>query len=283
MVAADVRVATPLARPRVGLLAAANVPSSTPERWGFGLEWQSEMPPPSGGATGARALRCDPPSVPYGDEDKPAVEQAYPFSVFAKDYCTTLGFEGRDWVGRARRALEATQSFSIAREFWTGAIAQAEGLSNVWLGAATATKVTTSALDPVAALSVLDQYVAETLRNGTGMIHVTVEMQNRLMAANAIWRDGARWRTAFDNIVSSDGGYTGELDGEDPTQTEFMVATTVPDIYLGPIRTVDLRNPDDLRTVVDRSVNDAVVWAERDVLVMHEPTLLHAVAQVDLS
>lgn len=280
MPSADVRQATPLRVPRFGLLASASVSDNLPGvRWGFGVEWLPELHPTGSEGIGARALKCDPTAVEHGEDDKAKIEEAYPFTVYAFDWCSTLGYSGRDWAGRARRLLEATQSFTIAKEFWTGTIAQAESLSNVWLGAATSTLVENSAYEPGKAVARMDRAIAEQLRNGVGMLHTSVEVLGRLVQAQAVWRDGDVWRSPMGNPIVADGGYGAAA--RDADTGAFIVATTPVEIVLGPVRTIDLT--DEMYAAVDHTVNDLVVWAERDVLVMHEPQLIHHAIEVDLS
>jgi hypothetical protein len=281
MPAADTRVATPLRAPRVGLLSAASLVDLPGVKWGYGAEWYAELPKVAGVAYGARAIKCDPETIDFGADEKAHTNEAYPFSVYGIDWCSTIGSDVRNMQARARRVLAATESFSVAKEFWAGAISTAESLTNRWLGHTDVT-VVSAPTAPQKALAALDQTIAEQLYNGPGMVHCTVETLNRLLSAQALRRDGDLWRTAFGNVVVADAGYSGVVTGENPATT-YMVATTMVEVSLGPVRTVDLDSPEGLNDVIDHTVNDVLVWAERDVIVMHEPEYLHHAVAVDLT
>ena len=283
--AAGPRAARPLQPPRSGLLASPAtrvVEQDAGVNWGAGLEWQTELHLPTSNAVGARAVKCGPATVNHTATDKAPLEQGYPFSVYAFDWCTAIGYDQRDFEGRARRLLEATQSFSIAKELWNGTIAAAEAIDNVWLAKNTAATVNAAAERPRIALAKLDQRIAVNLRNGQGVIHADVEVFDRLRSDSSIDRDGDRWLTPFGNIVVADGGYDGHRDGA-TASTRWMVATTILEVTLGPVRTTGVRAPAEWVQAFDYTKNDIVVWAERDVIVLHDAVLLHAAAQVDLA
>lgn len=281
----DARKPTPLARPRMGLYAAAAVTESpVGVRWANGLEWHPELIGNGTNAFGARALKCATSSIT--PDTSPTNEDAYPFMIYAYDRCSKFDdadlSDPRDRDGRARRLLEATQSASIATEFWSGAISNAETLSNIWLAKTGVTVETSGAVTPQKALAKLDKAIAVNMSNGRGMIHCTVETLDRLVDLNAVRREGAQWLTGFDNIVVADAGYSGDRDGQ-AANTEWMIASTLVEIYVGPILTASGEINYDADGIFDRTLNDVVVWAQRDVIVMHEPNLLWHTAQVDLS
>lgn len=283
---ADTRAASPLRPPRTGLIVSARVSDSVASdvagrsRWGNGVDWLPELHPTTSEGFGARAAACvDGDALNPGADDKPTAESADPFIVYALDWCSVMGsWDERDWQGRARRLLEATQSQSIAAEFWRGAVSAAETLSNTWLAKNGYTDVTGGAKKPLQALALLDDAVCDSLANGEGMIHCSPQVLVHLVATQALRREGALWRTANDTIVCADAGY----DGTDKNETgAWMFASTVPEIILGPVEVTDLS-----QGAVDlglASRNDVVVYAQRDVLVIHEPHLLHAAAQLDLA
>lgn len=283
---ADVRPESPLRPPRVGLLASVATVDLNGVRWQRGVEWLPEMHPTTSEAYRAFAIGCDDAytGISHGSDDKPALEQAYPFGIEAMDWCSSLDV-GRDFAGRARRLLEATQSFLIAREFWAGAIRDAQPTpetDDTWLAKAGADEVTTSALAPHKALAKLDAAVADYLRNGRGMIHMQVETLDRLVAEQALVRDGQQWTTPFGNLVVADAGYTGVRDGE-AADSRWMVATTMVEVALSEIDAMRFDDSVSQHAALDHTVNDVKVYARRAALVMHEPNLLHAAAQVDLS
>lgn len=281
---AAVRPSPVLAAPRTGLLAAASVSDSLGNvRWGKGVAWLSELHQTDSEAFGARPIDCsDSDAIALGADDKAPTGGADPFLVYAFDWCSAMeGLDQRDWQGRARRLLEATQSRSIAKEFWSGAISSARTLSNTWLAKTGSSIVTSAATAPGKALALLDHYVVDALSNGTGMIHCTAKTLDRMVQDQALVKEGGLWRTPNGNIVVADAGYSGDKDGVDAAQ-EWMFASTVPEIVLGPARTSRSDSPIG-GEMVSVSVNDVLVYTERDVIVMHEPDLCWGAAQIDLS
>jgi hypothetical protein len=96
MPAADTRVATPLRAPRVGLLSAASLVDLPGVKWGYGAEWYAELPKVAGVAYGARAIKCDPETIDFGADEKAHTNEAYPFSVYGIDWCSTIGSDVRN-------------------------------------------------------------------------------------------------------------------------------------------------------------------------------------------
>lgn len=275
----DARRATPLTKPRMGLLAAAAVTESQTAgtgRWGWGLEWRPELTDEASGAFGARELECITSSIPIPAQ--PTNEIAEGFMVYAVDTCGTMDdadlADPRDRRGRAERLLMATRSASVAKEFWSGAISATYATANTWLKKAGSTDVGGASASPAKQLADLDQAIATNLSNGRGMIHCRVVVLDRLAQDMAIRREGNLWLTPFDNIVVADAGY----DGTGPAAGEWMFATTMVEIYFGPVQMFDSPVATHVRTI-----NDMHVWAQQDVIVLHEPHLLWHRAQVDLS
>lgn len=277
----DARKPTPLARPKMGLLAAAAV-SDMPAgvRWANGLTWHPELIGDGTTAFGARELACTTASITV--DTSATNEEADPFMVYAYDKCSSMDdadlTDPRDRSGRSRRLLEATQSYSIAKEFWSGAISNAQSLQNTWLAKTGVSLVNGGTqLVPEKILAKMDNAIAVNMSNGRGMIHCTVEVLDRLAVNGAIRREGTSWLTPYDNIIVADAGYSGDRDGQSAAE-EWMIATTMVEIYLGPIL-----GAENVIETYNRSVNDVIVWAQRDVLVMHEPHLLWHAARVDLT
>lgn len=281
----DVRDAPQLAQPRVGLLAAAKqVDLSADVRWGNGVQWLPELHPVASHGFGARALKCQPSSIAHTSTDRATIESAKPFMIYAFDWSTSLDHQpsgGRDWEGRARRLLLGTQSYSIAAELWLGTIAQAESLAeNYYLAKTGPTVVTSGAVRADRALAVLDKKLAGSLMNGQGMIHCTVEVLDQLVHQQTVVRDGQAWMTPFGNVVVADGGYAGSRIG---AAGEWMVGTSLVEITLGQPDVMRTSTPEEWRAAFDYTVNDVIVWAQREVLVMHHPHIVFAAAQVDLT
>lgn len=276
---ADTRQPTPARAPRVGLLAAAVVTEGMGSvRWGKGVDWLPELHPTTSEGYGARAVDCDAATVEHGSDDKAVIEKADPFAVYAFDWCTWAERD-RDWQGRARRLLEATQSHSIAKELWGGAIAAAVGNVNVWFAKQNAsTALDPGTVTPAVAVELVDEYLADALTNGRGAMHVTPRVLGRLVANDMVVRENGQWFTPMGNIVIADGGYSGAYHGD--AGPGWVYASTVPEIVLGPVEVTSLEAGGGS---FDHSNNDVKVWAQRDVLVMHEPNLALARVEIALS
>lgn len=212
----------------------------------------------------------------------PARVEGDPFVIYAWDECSTLGWRGRDFVGRATRMLLASQSFWLARELATGSL----GLEQHSLNDPAAVTLTSAALDDVvAALATVEQGIADIGRGEPGMVHVTIGMLTRLFAATAIVRDGSLFRTASGNVVVADAGYTGQGPGEEEPNgdTEFIYGTSLIGVQLGePLFLPD--NFDDAvsrGTAVDRGVNTLTMYAERPALWVWDECI-HVAAEVAL-
>lgn len=277
---ADIRTAPGLTAPRSGLLVAARVSNVVDRtRWGAGLDWETEMKSlADGGAPfGARKLGCDTDALDFTDKEKAPGESADPFMIYALDWCSTLDSRftaGRDWQGRATRLLEATQSRSVAAEFWSGAITQAETLVNAYLTDGGATDVgSATPWVPERALALLDGYAMDAMSNGQAMIHCAPAVLVMLAAASAIRREGNLWLTPNDNIVCADAGYS----GIDENRSAVMYATTIPEVVLGPVDVTPLD-----QTAVLRFVNDVHVVAQRDAMILWDADICFGSCLLDL-
>lgn len=305
MVRRDVRqVPSALRAPRTGLLTVATVKDDeTGVRWGNGVEWQAELPThdyakldePALGSDlhGSRAVDCFTVADIRTAEGAPVV-QADPFQVFAVDFCSAM-IKDRDRQGRARRLLEATQSHSIAHEFWTGAQFATMGVDTPWLGDASSMAIWPSMSDGAAftgtlpdligtgccpnygALGRIDAYLTRVLSNGRGMLHMTPEMLSLLLGATSDWLryEGGIYYTPNGHLVVADAGYTGRVDsqlqGQLDADAEWIIATPLVEVVLGVVETTPIDS-----SVFDRTVNDLVTIAQRDVLIECELPVAHA-------
>lgn len=253
-----------------------------------GIAWDPEgclaVPP--------RAIPCSTSVAGFADDlpTLPAQQEADPILLWYAETCTTLGYRARDWVGRVRRGLTATESYQLAQEVWDGAIADAANLVNRWLAGDPAwSNRVTSVGSPLAAdlcLGRIETALGKTLNGQRGMIHVTPQVLSWLYTAGTIRREGALWLTAMDNVVVSDAGYhtgngpaTASL-GNPATSTQFMYATPMMRVRLGPVITFP-ESPDDVAAVT-RNTNDITVYAARHAIVEWNHCT-HLAAEVNLA
>lgn len=278
--------------PFYGLLVAAETITDGDPRWALGgATWESEVVSEDmAGQSGLVAMRdCDAAGNP-GAGATSWVRQQSPVLVWTVDKCSTLGSADRDFQGRATRALEAVQSFQIARELWEGNAASAQpdaGLdtpgSTWFLDPDLLTYATSgSAVSVVAGLSCVEQHLAETLEGQRGMVHVTVGVLTALLAEQAIWRDGTLWRTANGHVVVADAGYTGNGgaggNGGDAGASQFIIGTDMLSVRLGPI----LVTPDSVADATDHRINDVLFTAQRPALVVWD-ALVSVAAEVSVA
>jgi hypothetical protein len=149
---------------------------------------------------------------------------AIPFLIKVEDYCSTFGFQERDFKGRAERLLQSAEPKAIENEFWTGALAKAKGYPNNYL---TKKKVTTAGeeftpenLTPEAGapsilrgLQILQDALAECGFGGRGMIHLQRQTATNLLTvveSDPHFRsEEDRMYDLFGNIIVPGVGYNG--------------------------------------------------------------------------
>jgi hypothetical protein len=160
-----------------------------------------------------------------------------PFLVEAEDYCSTFGFEERDFKGRALRLLDNVTPGRVEKEFWSGALAQAHGYPNKYLTKeGVATNLTPGTVPSVSrGLQILQDALAECGFGGVGMIHTQRQTTTNLLTV--IESDphftvsNGRLYDLFGNIVVPGVGYPGNLGPESSGKVEakagnaFMFAT----------------------------------------------------------
>jgi hypothetical protein len=185
----------------IGLLATVGPfdPDNPPAYVDAGTPAPGAAPPGSNTTGGAAASRVNLGTV-----------QCQPFLIVAEDYCSTFGFEARDFKGRALRLLDNGQHYALENEFWTGTLAQAKGYPNNYLANGSAANfVDLTAGTPVSVArgqQLLQDYLASTGFGGQGMIHCQPQTAPNLLNARRV---GKLLLDVFDNIIVPGSGYTG--------------------------------------------------------------------------
>ncbi len=274
----QVMEAVPAQAPRYGLLVAAETINDD-VRWQDGVEW---MPEQCGGG-GATSVDCFGGTAAIDDAfTNPTLAEADPFLVYAANKCSTIGFPARDYEGRARRALAATESYQIAREFWTGDIAVADSLDNIPLADITADTVTTTELDPVAALGRLEGALADCGAGRRGMVHVTAQILVHLVASQAVQLAGQQYVTPLGTVVVGDAGYPGSgPNGEAAGATQWAYATSMVQIRLAPVA-LPYTYQEAVTQAFDLGPNTILVRAERLALVQWDDCC-HFAAEINIT
>lgn len=199
----QVVLATPLAPPRVGLVASAHKPNDLDDRWTNGFQF---LPESCGGGVDV-IDPCD--AGTKSDGVNPDIVSYEPFGIVAADSCSTIGWKSRDWIGRAKRLLAACESKQIEAEFWTGTQAQASGWPNAFLASPEADELSSSPVTPLQALACLEQGLAECGCGGQGMIHATRQVVTEWVAQRLIFPEGNQLLTAMGTVVVPGAGYDG--------------------------------------------------------------------------
>jgi hypothetical protein len=257
----------PAKPPRYGLLTAAPVVNDDDLRtlysgWGY--------QPEACANAGIGDIACA-GNVPTMDlpVSQPGEINGDPLWLWSGDECSTFGFEARDWEGRARRSLQATESFQLANELWDGAIATSATLANRFFSGnvAWSDTVTGGPTAVATALASVEQGLAEVITGQQGMVHMTPQVLTHCLDAGVVFKDSGAWITANGHIVVADAGYSGDGPGADAADatSQWIFGTSLLQVRLGPVELIpgsidDARN---LAASMDRQLNDIVVIAGR--------------------
>jgi hypothetical protein len=272
------RPATP---PVVGLLASVTPIEEPDLRWAGASGWGFS---PDGCDVGDVEDPCQVSTRTAPDRGATVEGQA--FAVWASDRCSVIDYGGNadEIAERARRQLAAIESKRIASELWRGDLATAQGWPNPFLASLDNDVVTVGASSPTVALACLEQYLGECSGGARGMVHATRQVVTHWNALSLLRREGGLMLTINDTIVVPDAGYDGSGPppgpGQDPTPAAdgsiWAYATSLVQVRLGPVEVSDPMQ------VVDRDVNDYVVFAQRLAAVSWD-TCCWAAAEVSLS
>lgn len=264
-------VAPPALPPRVGLYASAPVSNETGDRWELGFTYL-----PESCGTGGVADPCD--NATKTIDANPTTVEFDPFVVWAGDKCSSFGFDAHDFPGRARRLLEACESFQVAHELWTGDLAQAQGFPNAFLASTASDEVSSSAVTPIIALSCLEQGLAECACGERGMIHATRQIVSIWSQNQMLRREGGLTLTINDTIVVADAGYDGSAPDGSPAAdgSIWAYATGMVTVRHGPVDVV----PGSFAEALDRSVNTIEFRAERLAAATFDPCC-HLAVEID--
>lgn len=278
--------ATPAQPPRYGLLVAAQTQIGDAGRWQFGVAWEPEQC----GSSGREAVDCFGSTPALDANVSPGTRTGDPFMVYASDRCSPFGFQARDWAARATRQLEATQSFEVADELWSGTLRDAAGVDdqladNPALTDSSSDTVTSGAADPIDALACLEQGLSECSRGRRGMIHATPQTLVRWVAAQAVRLEGGQYLSPLGNIVVADAGYDGSGPGGSAAgASQWAYATGLISIRLSTPQVIPgtLENAQSIAQALNREDNTLDVYAQRLALIQWDECC-HIAAELDLA
>jgi hypothetical protein len=210
----------------------------------------------------------------------PELQFADPFVVYAEDHCSTLGWQERDYEGRARRQLEATQSFRAAAELERGALSNAADLDNRWLSQNPTIVGAPNSQSSVGALADVEMGLAEMFAGRQSMVHVSPAILTVLVAAQALQLQGQKWMTAMGNVVVADAGYKGQPPDGGGMGEQYIYGTAMIQYRLSPIMLVPGTLEQARAHATDLATNLTTVYAERLVLFEFDPGVV--AAQTDI-
>lgn len=272
-------VAAPKAQPpRVSLVSSAVIVTETDDRWEAGFAYTPE--------SCASAGISDPCAVEARTiaDNEDAVEFE-PFEVWAGFKCSTFGFQASDYDRRAREALEACESAQIEAELWKGTYAQDGDRPNNFLNHLTnSDRVSDGNEEPVEALALLEQALAECGCGQQGMIHAPVSVVTLWSSLNLLRREANRIYTIRDTIVVPGAGYDGSGPGGLAPADGALHAYATPMVQVRLGRAVTITpNPEDddaLAQATDRETNTVEFRAARVAAATFDPCC-HFVAAID--
>jgi len=275
--------AIPADPPRYGLIQQLlrDTPDELRDRFVQGWTFLPEGCDPSG----AEPVICATSTAEVDGGDGPAVIAGQPVWLWAEDSCSTFGFMSRDWNGRVRRALDAKQSYDLARELWEGVASQIGGLGNMYLSAPDANIVTSGAFAVAKGVGCLEAALATGLAGRPGLIHITPQALMHLVTMNAVRFDSGTWRTPLGTAVIADAGYSGAGPGNEPAgDTQWAYATPMIRVHLAEVivRPSSTDDREQLAAAMNIGTNLITVRAGRLAQLVWASECVHAAAELDL-
>lgn len=264
--------APPATVPPHSLLRAADTTRDADPDWQKGLQYLPEAP---GGYRAAAMCSTDEADHTRGVPD---VVDYEPVELRFYDPCsTTFGYanRGQEVTDRLRRIADATESYGIARELWTGELAEAAGLPNaslvnsspVVLGGGTP-------LTPKRGLGLLEKAVGDALMGQQAFIHCSRDARPYLWELD---KQGNLLFTKVGNAVVCDAGYSGSAPAG---QTDSATDDVVWFYATGPVvvrRSELLFFSADDAEVIDTRLNQRVRTASKLFAATFDPAVLFAV------
>lgn len=259
--------------PKYSFIAAVPAAPNDGAKWTAGLSFKPE--PCAPGAVGGITCLSTLPAMNTGGTDGPSLVHDDPFIVWAADQCSAMASTTYDFEGRARRALDTSESYWLAHELATGSLA----INGRRFQDGSAHTVTGAAVAPNLVAGLLDQYLGTTGRGRRGILHVTPSILAGMVAGQTLEHAGGIWLTPMGNIVSADAGYTGASPaGVAPTTSQWAYVTSMMYLRLGQVQSLT----DELYQQIDLSVNTRRYVAWRPALIEWDECVLGA-AQVALA
>lgn len=255
----------PLIPPPYNLVRSSRTPrDAAGVRWTSGIRYRPALDFEAVGFS-----QCGTSSVMPTGVNRPAATVTWmPIVQVAAITCSTLGWRATNWRDDLTTLMAVSLPKFVETEFWTGAIAQREGLDNLWLAHPThATDITTTYGGGTPSLkrafAELEAALGDAGVGAQGMIHAR---RDAVPNFTGVRNEGNLLLTQNDTIVVPGVGYKGTgPNGIAPTaNTTWMYATGLTDIRIESDITFI---PDTEEPTINRDTNDLILRAEREVLV----------------
>lgn len=259
----------PALPPPHSLVRAADTTHDGDPNWQKGLQYLPEAP---GGYRAAAFCTTD--EVDHA-RDLPVAVDYEPFEVRFLDPCeTTFGYREQEVTDRLRRVADATESYAIARELWTGELAKAASNPNGYLGKAPTVLAGGAPQSPRRALGLLEEAVGDALMGQQAFIHASRATLPSLDLH--LTKVGNLLFTKIDNAFVADAGYVGghAPDGEtDATDVAWLYATGPVVVRRSELTFYAAADAE----VIDTTNNTRVRTASKLVAATFDPAVLFAV------
>lgn len=270
MIAAPIEPPSLAKAQETGSLLAAARPIRG-DRWENGVAWRPERC-----FTALGYGPCDEdPALPPDDLFDDGPVHAYPLAYRVRDFCTTLSQRALD-VQRLVRQAEATASFQLARELWTGALTAASPVQvdaapyqNPSLIGSPATVVVTATGTVADKLGALEAAAMADANGQQVFLHVPPRFLFAL--GNLITKSGDLLLTPLGNVIVADAGYPGSGPSA-PAATSWAFATGPVAARLSPIEELAV-----MAETLDRRTNRQEIWADRLFVVTFDPCTKYAI------
>jgi hypothetical protein len=193
-----------LTAPPHSLVRAADTTRDGDPDWQKGMTYVPEEP----GGYKARASWCSDASADDVEHLRgvPDTVDYEPWELEFWDPCElTVGYNADEVTARLRRMADATESYGIARELWTGEVAREFDLPNPYL-AKGPTVVSTAAVSPKRGIGLLEAAVGDALTGQQATFHVSRAARPYFYELVKV---GQLLYTNLDNMIVADAGYPG--------------------------------------------------------------------------
>lgn len=222
----------PPLKPRSLSLVTAGIdalrPDPTNGEWVRGFTYA----PANSGQDGEVRAMCDITTTDPNAWANAAVVSYDPYSIMAADKCSSFGFGARDYVSRAIELLDYVTPNQLELELWTGTLAQANSLPNLYLtdsNVQNVTPVSGTAVSRIRGIELLEQAMANCGAGQQAYIHMQPQMAGQL--GQFTRRVGNLMLSPLDSVIVPGVGYPGTGPGGSTpiSGTTWMYAT-------GPVR-----------------------------------------------